>query len=236
MWGANKSRPQSSQPVGVQVASANERRLNSSPLIWSPPMSLSGSTLTEVQRAVRQSVSLHWHLFAVQGAVMTILGIVAIVWPEVSTVAVDLYVGWLFLISGAVGIVGMFFAPTVSAFLWSFLTSALSLLVGVLLLWHPVEGAASLTLVLVAFFLVEGVFQIALSLSYRDVFPESWGWMLFSGITDLILVAIILMGWPTSAGWALGLVVGANLITSGVATLVAAFAARRIVGMVERRA
>jgi uncharacterized membrane protein HdeD (DUF308 family) len=199
-------------------------------------MSLSGSTLTEVQRAIRQSVSLHWHLFAVQGALMTILGIVAIVWPEVSTVAVDLYVGWLFLISGAVGIVGMFFAPTVSTFLWSLLTSALSLLVGVLLLWHPVEGAASLTLVLVAFFLVEGVFQIALSLSYRDVFPESWGWMLFSGITDLILVAIILTGWPTSASWALGLVVGANLITSGLATLVAAFAARRIVGMMERRA
>jgi len=199
-------------------------------------MSLSGSMLTEVQRAVRQSVSLHWHLFAVQGTVMTILGVVAIVWPEVSTVAVDLYVGWLFLISGAVGVVGMFFAPTVSAFLWSFLTSALSLLVGVLLLWHPVEGAASLTLVLVAFFLVEGVFQIALSFGYRDVFPESWGWMLFSGITDLILVAIILMGWPTSASWALGLVVGANLITSGLATLVAAFAARRIVGMIERRA
>jgi uncharacterized membrane protein HdeD (DUF308 family) len=199
-------------------------------------MSLSGSMLTEVQRAVRQSVSLHWHLFAVQGTVMTILGVVAIVWPEVSTVAVDLYVGWLFLISGAVGVVGMFFAPTVSAFLWSFLTSALSLLVGVLLLWHPVEGAASLTLVLVAFFLVEGVFQIALSFGYRDVFPESWGWMLFRGITDLILVAIILMGWPTSASWALGLVVGANLITSGLATLVAAFAARRIVGMIERRA
>jgi len=199
-------------------------------------MSLSGSMLTEVQRAVRQSVSLHWHLFAVQGTVMTILGVVAIVWPEVSTVAVDLYVGWLFLISGAVGVVGMFFAPTVSAFLWSFLTSALSLLVGVLLLWHPVEGAASLTLVLVAFLLVEGVFQIALSFGYRDVFPESWGWMLFSGITDLILVAIILMGWPTSASWALGLVVGANLITSGLATLVAAFAARRIVGMIERRA
>jgi uncharacterized membrane protein HdeD (DUF308 family) len=73
-------------------------------------MSLSSSTLTEVQRAIRQSVSLHWHLFAVQGAVMTVLGIVAIVWPEVSTVAVDLCVGWLFLISGAIGIVGMFFA------------------------------------------------------------------------------------------------------------------------------
>lgn len=199
-------------------------------------MSLSDSNLTEVQRVIRQSVSLHWHLFAVQGAVMTILGILAIVWPEVSTVAVDLYVGWLFLISGVMGIVAMFFMPTVSAFLWSLLTSALSLLAGVVLLWHPVEGVASLTLVLVAFFLVEGVFQIALSLSYRAVFPESWGWMLFSGITDLILVAIILMGWPTSASWALGLVVGANLITSGLATLVAALAARHIVSMIEGKA
>lgn len=200
-------------------------------------MSLSSSTTpTEVQQAVRQTVKEHWLLFAVQGAIMTVLGVLAIIWPEVSTVAVDLYVGWLFLISGLVGIFGIFFAPTVSAFLWSLLTSALSLLVGVLLLWHPVEGAASLTLVLVAFFAVEGIFHIALSLGYRDAFPESWGWMLFSGVTDLILVAIVMMGWPTSAAWVLGLVVGANLVTSGVATLVAAFAARRVVGMIEGRA
>ncbi len=164
---------------------------------------------------------------------MTVLGVLAIIWLEVSTVAVALFVGWLFLISGLVGIFGVFFAPTVSAFLWSLLTSALSLLVGVLLLWHPVEGAASLTLVLVAFFVVEGIFHIALSLGYRDAFPESWGWMLFSGVTDLILVAIVMMGWPTSAAWVLGLVVGANLVTSGVATLVAAFAARRVVGVIE---
>ena len=97
------------------------------------------------------------------------------------------------------------------------------------------EGAASLTLVLIAFFVVEGIF-IALSLSYRDAFPESWGWMLFSGVTDLLLVAIVMMGWPTSAAWVLGLIVGANLVTSGVATLVAAFAARRVVSMIEGRA
>jgi uncharacterized membrane protein HdeD (DUF308 family) len=200
-------------------------------------MSLSSSTTaTEVQQAVRQTVKEHWLLFAVQGAIMTVLGVLAIIWPEVSTVAVDIYVGWLFLISGLVGIFGIFFAPTVSAFLWFLLTSALSLLVGVLLLWHPVEGAASLTLVLVAFFAVEGIFHIALSLGYRDSFPESWGWMLFSGVTDLILVAIVMMGWPTSAAWVLGLLVGANLVTSGVATLVAAFAARRVVGMIEGRA
>lgn len=109
------------------------------------------------------------------------------------------------------------------------LTTALSLLVGVLLLWHPVEGAASLTLVLVAFFLVEGLFHIVLSFSYRNVFPGAWGWMLMSGITDLVLVAIIMKGWPSSASWALGLIVGANLLTSGIAVITAALAARRLV-------
>ena len=199
-------------------------------------MSLSDSTLTEVQRTVRETVSINWHLFAAQGVVMTVIGILAMIWPQISTVAVDLYVGWMFFISGAVGVLGMFFAPTVSTFLWSLLTSALSLLVGVLLLWHPVEGAASLTLVLIAFFLVEGVFHIVLSFSYRNAFPGSWGWMLISGITDLILVAIIMKGWPTSANWALGLVVGANLITSGLAILMIALAARRIVRATGARA
>jgi uncharacterized membrane protein HdeD (DUF308 family) len=139
----------------------------------------------------------------------------------------------MFLIGGVLGLVALFLAPTVSSFLWSLLTTALSLLVGVLLLWHPVEGAASLTLVLVAFFLVEGLFQTALSLYYRGAFPESWGWMLFSGITDLILVAIIIMGWPTSASWTLGVIVGANLITSGLAILMVALAARRVVKFIE---
>jgi uncharacterized membrane protein HdeD (DUF308 family) len=79
----------------------------------------------------------------------------------------------------------------------------------VLLVWHPV-GAASLTLVLVAFFVAEGLFQMVLSLRYRTVFPGAWGWMLFSGITDLILAALFIAGWPKSPSWALGLIVGAN--------------------------
>ena len=196
-------------------------------------MSFSDSTLTEVQRDVRKNVSIHWHLFMAQGVVMTILGVLAIIWPQISTLAVDFYVGWMFLISGIVGVVAMFFAPTVSSFLWVLLTTALSLLAGVLLLWHPVEGAMSLTLVLVAFFLVEGLFQVILSLRYRDVFPGSWGWMLFSGITDLVLVALIVMGWPGSAGWALGVIVGANLISSGLAIIMVALAARQIANAVR---
>jgi uncharacterized membrane protein HdeD (DUF308 family) len=199
-------------------------------------MPSSNPTFNDDEMSVRKNVSLYWQLFVAQGVVMTILGIVAIVWPEISTEAVDLYVGWIFLVSGALGLVGMFFVPTVSSFLWSLLTAALSLFAGVLLVWHPEEGAASLTLVLVAFFLVEGIFQITLSLSYRSAFPESWGWMLMSGIADLVLAALILMKWPASAKWALGLIVGANLITSGLAIIMVALAVREVVTRMASRA
>jgi len=192
-------------------------------------MSASEPTISDIQRSVRDAVRLHWGLFLAQGVAMTVLGVFAIVWPQVSTVAVDVYIGALFFVSGAVGLVVMFFAPSVSAFLWSLLTAALSLLVGILLLWHPVEGAVSLTLVLVAFFIVEGIFQIAGSIAYREVFPESWGWLLVSGIADLVLAVLIVAGWPGTAGWALGLIVGVNLITSGVAVVMVAVMARRVI-------
>jgi uncharacterized membrane protein HdeD (DUF308 family) len=197
-------------------------------------MSTSEPTITDIQDSVRNAVRLHWHFFLAQGVIMTILGILAIIWPQLSTVAVSVYVGWLFLLSGVLGLVTMFLAPAVSAFFWSLFTAALCLFVGILLLWHPVEGAISLTLVLIAFFIAEGVFQIAASLSHRDAFPDSWGWLLASGIVDLILAALIISGWPGTAGWVLGLIVGVNLITSGIAIVMVAVTARRFVRVAER--
>jgi uncharacterized membrane protein HdeD (DUF308 family) len=192
-------------------------------------MSLSNLSISDMQHAVRDTVRHHWQLFLTQGVIMTILGVLAVIWPQISTVAVDVYVGWLFLLSGVVGLATMFLAQDVQAFLWLLLTAALSLFVGIVLLWHPVEGAVSLTLVLIAFFIVEGIFQIAASISYRDVFPDSWGWMLASGIADLILAALIIKGWPSTAGWALGLIVGVNLVTSGAAIIMVALAGRSLV-------
>ncbi len=186
-------------------------------------------TMNNMHQAVRETVRVHSGLFLAQGILTTLLGVAAVIWPQISTLAVELYVGWIFLISGAAGVFMMFFAPNVSAFLWTLLTAALSLFAGVVLVWHPVEGAVSLTLLLVAFFIAEGVFQIAAALSYRTAFPDSWGWMLSSGIADIILALLLIAGWPSSASWALGLIVGVNLITSGVATIVVTSAVRRAV-------
>ena len=185
-------------------------------------MTFSNSVPNEMRRGIGRNDAGPLGLFLTQGVIMIILGLLAVIWPQISTVAVDIYIGWMFLLSGIVGLATMFLAPSVSAFLWSLLTAALSLVVGVLLLWHPVEGTVSLTLVLIAFFIAEGIFQIAAAISYRDAFRDSWGWMVMSGITDLILAWLIISGWPGTAIWALGLIAGANLITSGLATAMAA--------------
>lgn len=187
---------------------------------------MTSMNIADASTAFRDALRAHWKLFVFQGALMVILGIAAVAAPAYASVAVDLYVGWLFLISGSIGIVAMFSAGNVSSFLWTFVTALLSLAVGVMLIWKPAAGTVSLTMVLTAFFIVEGIFQTAASFSYRDVIPSSWGWMLASGLADLVLAGIIIWAWPESVAWTLGLVVGVNLITSGAAVLMMALAVR----------
>jgi uncharacterized membrane protein HdeD (DUF308 family) len=180
------------------------------------------SELSDFQNAVRTALRENWKWFVFQGIVMLILGCLAVAEPVIASVAVDIYIGWLFMLSGLLGLVAMFSARDVSAFLWMLLTSALSLAVGILLIWKPGEGTVSLTLVLTAFLIAEGVFQVGVSFSYRDVLPDSWGWMLASGIADIVLAGLIIYFWPQSASWTLGLIVGVNLITTGLAILMTA--------------
>ena len=192
------------------------------------------TTVDDPHNSIRDTVRLHSGLFVAQGIIMTLLGIAAVVWPHISSVAVDFYVGWLFVFSGIMALGMMFFAPGASGFFWSLFTGALALFAGVLLLWHPVQGVATLTLVLVAFFIAEGVFQTAGAFAARSIFPESWGWMLISGVIDLVLAGLIIAGWPGSAAWALGIIVGVNLISSGVAITMVATTVRGVVRVADK--
>jgi uncharacterized membrane protein HdeD (DUF308 family) len=192
-----------------------------------PPASVDPS-VSDMRRAVTNAFSAHWKLFLFQGVVMIVLGVLAVCAPVAATLAVDIYVGWLLLISGLIGLIAIVSTHHVHAFLWSLITAALSVVIGVLLILKPVEGAVSLTLVLTAFFIAEGVFQAAVAIASRHVMTGHWGWMLMSGIADLVLAAIIIAGWPGTAIWALGLLVGINLLTSGCAVVMAALAGREM--------
>lgn len=185
-------------------------------------------TLSDMQRAVANAFGAHWKLFLFQGVVMVILGVLAICAPIAASIAVAIYVGWLLLISGVIGLIAIVSTHHVHAFLWSLITAALSVVIGVLLVLMPVQGAISLTIVLTAFFIAEGVFQTTVAIASRQVLAGTWFWMLLSGIADLILAAIIIAGWPGTAVWALGLLVGINLLTSGWAVVVAALGGRKM--------
>ena len=191
-------------------------------------MTFDNPNLSDMQRAVRDAFGAHWRLMMFQGVIMIILGVLAVAAPVIATIAIDIWVGWLFLFSGVIGLIALFSSHHIPAFLWSLITAALSIALGILLIWKPVEGALSLTFLLTAFFLVEGVFQIATSLVYRDSLPGTWGWMLASGIIDLILAAIILAGLPGTAAWAIGLLVGINMVFGGSALIAMALHAREI--------
>jgi uncharacterized membrane protein HdeD (DUF308 family) len=186
------------------------------------------SELSNFQDALRTAMRANWKWFVFQGIVMFILGCLAVAEPVIASVAVDIYVGWLFLFSGLLGLVTMFSARDASAFFWMLLTAALSLAVGIMLIWKPAEGTVSLTLVLTAFFIAEGAFQIGATLSYREVMPNSWGWLLASGLADLLLAGLIIYSWPESASWTLGLIVGINLITTGLAIVMTAMEVRNV--------
>lgn len=188
------------------------------------------SGLNDMHHGFRRALSTHWRMLMFQGGVLIVMGIIAIGLPMVATIAVDIFFGWLFLISGIAGLVTMFRSADVAAFLWSTVTAALSLALGVFLIWRPIEGVYSLTLALTGFFIAEGVFQIVASIAYRKVIETAWFWLLASGVCDLILVAVIIVGWPLSAAWTLGLLAGFSLLTSGAAIVMTAFAARDMTG------
>jgi uncharacterized membrane protein HdeD (DUF308 family) len=184
------------------------------------------ASMTDMRRVMLNALAAHWRMFLFQGIVMIILGVLAVCAPMAATIAVDIYVGWLFLIGGVIGFVVLISSRHAHAFLWSLLTAALMVLIGGMLIARPVQGALSLTFVLTAFFLVEGAFQSAVAIASRHVTGGHWGWMLMSGVADLALAAIIIAGWPGTAVWALGLLVGVNLLTSGWAIVMAALSGR----------
>jgi uncharacterized membrane protein HdeD (DUF308 family) len=155
-----------------------------------------------------------------------LLGVVAIVVPPIATIAFTFVIGWVFLLGGAAGLFTTFYIGRAPGFWWSLISALIGIAAGVILLARPITGALSLTLVLIAFFVVEGIASIFYAIEHRNQLTGRWGWMLVSGIIDLILAGIILVGLPETAAWAIGLLVGINMLFGGSALIAMALAAR----------
>src|ERR1700682_3941681 len=191
-------------------------------------MSMNKPEIEKIQGAVRTSLHEHWGLFLVEGIVLVILGTAAIVIPPIATLGVEILFGWLFLISGIVGLITTFWMRQAPGFWWALLSAVLGIAAGVVLLAWPLSGVLSLTLVLIVFFTIEGVASIMYALEHKRELSGRWGWMLASGIVDLIVAGIILAGLPGTAAWAIGILVGINMVFGGSALIAMAMHARDI--------
>jgi uncharacterized membrane protein HdeD (DUF308 family) len=189
-------------------------------------MSTNQPDIAGIQSRVAQALHEHWKLYLIEGILLIILGAIAIVIPPIATLAVTILVGWLFLISGLMGLFTTFAMRHAPGFWWSLISAVLGVVVGIWLLAAPLAGAFSLTILLVAFFIIEGVASIMFALDHKRELTGRWGWMLVSGIIDLILAVFIFAHLPSTAAWAIGLLVGINMIFGGSALTAMALHAR----------
>ena len=179
-------------------------------------MTMSLETAAQALReAMRETVRRHSLWYLVQGALMVLGGVLALVYPIVSSVAVVLFLGWILILSGVVQGFSLIGAKDVPHFWLQLVSVVLSVIVGVLFIRHPGEGLLTLTLLLIVFFMVEGISKLIFALTIRP-FPN-WGWVLASGVIGILLSFYLWANLPVTAIWLLGVLIGIQLICEGVA-------------------
>jgi uncharacterized membrane protein HdeD (DUF308 family) len=186
------------------------------------------SDIDRFERRAMGALRAGWRFLLIEGIILLVLGAAAIIVPPIATFAVAIILGWLFLISGIVGFVTTFMMRHAPGFWWSLFSAVVGIAAGLALLGSPAAGALSLTLLLIAFFILEGVATIMYALDHKRELSGQWGLMLASGIVDLALAVIIIAGLPGTAAWVIGLLVGINMLFGGAALIGLALHARHI--------
>jgi uncharacterized membrane protein HdeD (DUF308 family) len=183
--------------------------------------------ISKLQSDMSAAVHEHWKAFLIEGILLVILGLAAMILPPLASLAVTIFLGWMFLISGVAGLALTFWARQMPGFWWSLISAVLAIGAGIILLVKPVQGTLTLTIVVGAYFLAEGVATIMYALEHRRELSARWSWLLVAGMIDILIAFMIIGGLPGSAEWAIGLLVGINLVLGGASLVGMALAARQ---------
>jgi uncharacterized membrane protein HdeD (DUF308 family) len=157
--------------------------------------------------------------------VMIVLGVVAILMPYSTGIGVSIFVGWIMVFSGFAYVAYAFAAQSAGAVIWRLLVGVVYVLGGGYLAFHPGIALETLTLVMAAIFFIEGVTEVVLFFQFRAL--SGSGWILFDGLITLVLAYLIWRPWPSSSSWAIGTILGVNLIVSGFTRLMYSVEARK---------
>jgi len=159
----------------------------------------------------------------VAGILLVITGMIGIFLPAVMALTVTIFIGWLLVFGGLVAGYHVYKAYARRWLAW--LKPFILIVIGALILWYPLPGAAALGLLLAVYFMIDAFANFSMGFDLRPL--RGWGWMLVNGVLSLVLSVIILMGWPFDAVWMVGLLIGISLFFDGVVLLVLGASARR---------
>ncbi|MCX7089543.1 MAG: DUF308 domain-containing protein [Methylococcales bacterium] len=176
-------------------------------------ITISSLEIQHVQQQIQEYLQKHWRLFLAEGILFMLLGLAAIAIPQLFSVAIILFLGWIFLFGGVAQIARAIKFSAMPGFgLWLFI-GVIQAILGYWFIAQPISGIFTVTLLMTLFFAFEGMAKISLALMMRPL--ANWGFILFSGCTALIFSLVIWMGWPGTAEWLLGLFLGINMLLLG---------------------
>jgi uncharacterized membrane protein HdeD (DUF308 family) len=167
----------------------------------------------------------NWGLLLTLGIVEVLLGTIGLGVAWLVTLASVIFFAWLLLLSGVIHLVRAFRTRGWQGVSLHLLIGILQGAVGVLVLMNPPAGAASLTLLLAALFIVSGLFRLAFALSERI---HGWGWQVVAGLIAFVLGLLISVGWPASSWWVIGTFISIDLIFGGWSFVMLALAVRQL--------
>jgi uncharacterized membrane protein HdeD (DUF308 family) len=154
-----------------------------------------------------------WYL--IQGILLVVAGVLALIYPFISSVAIVFLLAWILIVSGILQGIGLIGASNVPHYWLQLISAVLAILIGVLLLRSPDSGLLIMTVLLIVYFMVEGIAKVIFALTIRP-FPN-WGWVLGSGLVGILLALILWANMPLTSDWVLGLMLGVLLICEGAA-------------------
>jgi uncharacterized membrane protein HdeD (DUF308 family) len=163
----------------------------------------------------------------IEGVLLILLGIAALVMPLMAGLAATLVFAWILILTGMIGLISAFAGRAHAHVGWSLASGLIALVIGVILLVYPLAGAIALTTIIGVYLFLDGITLIGLALDHRKRGIGPWGWLLASGLIDVLLAAFILFMSAIGSAVLIGLLVGLSLIFAGIALLLVQRAAAR---------
>jgi uncharacterized membrane protein HdeD (DUF308 family) len=165
--------------------------------------------------------------FIAMAVVFILLGMMAIIEPGIAGLAVTILVGWVLIFGGGAHLVAAFSGGGAGRVIWQILIGIVYIVGGLYFLTHPLLGLGTLTLLLAVIILMEAVFEVIAYFRMRG--QGGSGWLLVNALITLLLGGLIWFHWPSSSVWAIGVLVGVNLLMTGFSRLMFGLAARKLV-------